>query len=164
MDPKILACLFLLQLLVLLGPASSDLAKDKAECADKLVALGPCLGYVNGGAKAPTPDCCSALKGVLDKSRKCLCLLVKDSNDPSLGFKINATLALGLPDRCSTPANISECPELLNLAPNSPDAKVFQDFVNSAKGSNTTSPAAPGKQTNTWLLVYFSNKPQLITL
>lgn len=110
MDPKILACLFLLQLLVLLGPASSDLAKDKAECADKLVALGPCLGYVNGGAKAPTPDCCSALKGVLDKSRKCLCLLVKDSNDPSLGFKINATLALGLPDRCSTPANISECP------------------------------------------------------
>lgn len=33
---------------------------------------------------------------------------------------------------------------LLNLAPNSPDAKVFEDFANSSKGSNSTTPTATG--------------------
>lgn len=34
---------------------------------------------------------------------------------------------------------------LLHLAPNSPDAKVFEDFANSAKnGNSTTSAPAPG--------------------
>lgn len=35
--------------------------------------------------------------------------------------------------------------DLLHLSPNSPDAKVFQDFAKSAKGSPTAS-SAPGKE------------------
>ncbi|CAL5425694.1 unnamed protein product [Camellia sinensis] len=136
-----------LLLMMMVGFAESDLAKDREECATQLVGLSTCLPYVEGKATgAPTLDCCTGLKQVLQNSKKCLCILVKDRNDPSLGLKINATLALGLPTACHTPANISQCPALLNLAPNSPDAKVFEDFVNSTKGSNST-PAANGNST-----------------
>ncbi|KAI8562052.1 hypothetical protein RHMOL_Rhmol03G0005100 [Rhododendron molle] len=52
-------------------------------------------------------------------------------NDPGLGFKINATLALTLPYICRAHANISHCPGLLHLAPGSPDAQIFEDFARS---------------------------------
>ncbi|PSR90251.1 hypothetical protein CEY00_Acc30451 [Actinidia chinensis var. chinensis] len=133
----------------MVGLASSDLAKDRQECADQLVGLATCLPYVGGQAKAPTLDCCSGLKQVLKASKKCLCILVKDRNDPSLGLKINATLALSLPTTCHAPSNVSECPALLHLAPNSTDAKVFEDFANSSKRSNSTTPATNGNSTST---------------
>ncbi|KAF8396021.1 hypothetical protein HHK36_017633 [Tetracentron sinense] len=127
--------------LMMVGFVSSDLAKDREECANQLVGLATCLPYVGGDAKAPTLDCCTGLKQVLDKNKKCLCILVKDRNDPSLGLKINATLALSLPTACHAPSNVSECPALLHLAPNSPDAQVFKQFASSSKGSNSTTVA-----------------------
>lgn len=96
-------------LLILVGFASSSLDQDRAECADQLVGLATCLPYVGGDAKAPTLDCCTGLKQVLQKSRKCLCILIKDRDDPNLGIKINATLALGLPSACHAPLNNTEC-------------------------------------------------------
>ncbi|CAL5079064.1 unnamed protein product [Urochloa decumbens] len=87
-----------------------DFAADRAECSDKLVALATCLTYVQDEAAAPTPDCCAGLKTVLQTSRKCLCVLVKDKDDPNLGLKLNVTKALGLPAVCNAPANISDCP------------------------------------------------------
>uniref|UniRef100_A0A5B7BB98 Bifunctional inhibitor/plant lipid transfer protein/seed storage helical domain-containing protein n=1 Tax=Davidia involucrata TaxID=16924 RepID=A0A5B7BB98_DAVIN len=141
-----LSCMLLL---ISVGVASSDIDKDKEECADQLVGLADCLPYVGGDAKAPTPDCCTGLKQVVQKSKKCLCVLIKDRNDPSLGIKVNLTLALGLPTICHAPVNISECPSLLHLAPNSPDAKVFAEFTNSTdKGSNGT-PAINAKGNST---------------
>ncbi|XP_057956424.1 non-specific lipid transfer protein GPI-anchored 14 [Malania oleifera] len=136
--------------ILLIGFASSDLAQDRTECADQLIGLAGCLPFVSGEAKTPTLDCCSGLKQVLLKSKKCLCILVKDRNDPNLGLKINATLALSLPSDCKAPANISECPALLHLAPNSPDAKVFEEFANSTKGSNSApSTSAKGSSNST---------------
>ncbi|KAL3347264.1 hypothetical protein AABB24_021110, partial [Solanum stoloniferum] len=132
-------------LILLLGFSRANIDKDREECANQLVGLATCLPYVSGEAKAPTPDCCTGLKEVLDKSKICLCILVKDRNDPSLGLKINATLALSLPSLCHAPtnmSNVSMCTDLLHLAPNSPDAKVFQDFAKSAKGSSAA-PSAP---------------------
>lgn len=99
----------LLLLLLLLGFASSNLDQDRAECADQLVGLATCLPYVGGDAKTPTLDCCTGIKQVLKKSKKCLCVLIKDRDDPNLGLKINATLALALPSACHAPSNISEC-------------------------------------------------------
>ncbi|KAJ8574106.1 hypothetical protein K7X08_025911 [Anisodus acutangulus] len=128
--------------ILLLGFSRADLDKDKEECGNQLVSLATCLPYASGEAKAPTPDCCIGLKEVLDKNKKCICILVKDRNDPSLGLKIDATRALSLPTQCHAPpdtANVSMCLDLLHLAPNSPDAKVFQDFAKSAKGSTTAS-------------------------
>lgn len=96
-------------LLLLVGFATSDINQDKADCTDKLVGLVGCLPYVGGGASAPTMDCCSGLKQVIDKNKRCLCVLIKDRDDPSLGLKINVTLALKLPDVCKTPTNITQC-------------------------------------------------------
>ena len=95
--------------LLLVGFVSSNVDQDRAECADQVVGLATCLPYVGGEARAPTPDCCSGLKVVLEKSKKCLCVLIKDRNDPSLGLKVNLTLALGLPNACHAPANIQDC-------------------------------------------------------
>ncbi|CAN1301286.1 Non-specific lipid transfer protein GPI-anchored 14 [Linum perenne] len=71
--------------------------------------LAPCLTYVTGGSKAPTLDCCSGLKQVMDKSTKCLCLLIKDRDEPNLGIKVNISLAATLPNTCHSPANVSDC-------------------------------------------------------
>lgn len=96
-------------LLLLVGFATSDINQDKSECMDKIIGLAGCLTYVSGEAAVPTMDCCSGLKEVIDKSKRCLCILIKDRNDPSLGLKVNVTLALKLPEVCKTPTNITEC-------------------------------------------------------
>ncbi|KAK9002531.1 hypothetical protein V6N11_025205 [Hibiscus sabdariffa] len=96
-------------LLLLLGFASSDIDQDKAECSNQVMGLAPCIPYVDGEAKAPTMDCCSGLKQVVDKSRKCLCVLIKDGDDPRLGLKINATLAAALPSGCRATVNMTDC-------------------------------------------------------
>ena len=106
----VLGLLDMLVIMMLLMSASADFAKDRQECADQLVGLATCLPYVGGEGKSPTLDCCTGLKQVLQKARKCLCILIKDRNDPNLGLKINATLAMGLPSACHAPANISACP------------------------------------------------------
>ncbi|KAG6538950.1 hypothetical protein ZIOFF_004102 [Zingiber officinale] len=113
---------------VLAPAARSDFASDRAECASQLLGLSTCIQYVQGEAPSPTPDCCSGLKQVTAKSLKCLCMLVKDRNEPQLGIRINVSLALDMPTRCSVPANVSDCPRLLNLPPNSTDAQVFLQF------------------------------------
>jgi hypothetical protein len=92
---------------------AADSAKDGGEvdeCAQQLAGMATCLPYVGGEAKAPTPDCCSGLKQVLNKNKKCLCVIIQDRNDPDLGLQINVTLALGLPSVCNAPANVSKCP------------------------------------------------------
>lgn len=93
--------------------ANGDASKDAAECSDQLAGMATCLPYVQGQARAPTPDCCGGLKQVLLTSKKCLCVIVKDGNDPQLGLNINVTLALTLPSICQAPANVSQCPGIV---------------------------------------------------
>ncbi|XP_073282828.1 non-specific lipid transfer protein GPI-anchored 14-like, partial [Primulina huaijiensis] len=81
----------------MLKSTAMDDAKDREECKESLLGLAPCLPYVQGTGKAPTPDCCGGLKQVLKTNKKCLCVIVKDRNDPNLDLNINVTLALGLP-------------------------------------------------------------------
>lgn len=100
-----------LTILVLIQFGSADIEKDRAQCGNQVTALLPCLTYVQGGDKAPTMDCCAAIKQVLQKSKVCLCVLIKDRDDPGLGINFNATLALGLPQRCNAPSSsVNECP------------------------------------------------------
>uniref|UniRef100_J3MJ99 Bifunctional inhibitor/plant lipid transfer protein/seed storage helical domain-containing protein n=2 Tax=Oryza brachyantha TaxID=4533 RepID=J3MJ99_ORYBR len=130
--------------------ASADFAADRAECSDKLVALATCLTFVQDEAAAPTPDCCAGLRTVLQASRKCLCVLIKDRDDPNLNLKINVTKALSLPSLCNAPANISDCPRLLNLPPNSTEAQVFLQFAKqqaAMQGSPSASPGGSGGAT-----------------
>ncbi|XP_071700723.1 non-specific lipid transfer protein GPI-anchored 14-like [Rutidosis leptorrhynchoides] len=122
--------------------------KDKEECTEQLVGLATCLPYVGGNSKSPTPDCCSGLKQVLNTNKKCLCVVIKDRNDPDLGLTINVTLALGLPTVCHTPANVTKCPELLKLAPNSTEAQVFYQYGHSSSGTAPASSPSPNGGAN----------------
>lgn len=110
---------------LLLITASSDVASDQAECTQPLVGLATCLPYVQGSSRAPTPDCCAGLKQVLLNNKKCLCVLIRDRDDPQLGIKLNASLALALPSQCNAKANISHCPGSFPLC-----------LVNPSKGEN----------------------------
>ncbi|KAL5976721.1 hypothetical protein ACLOJK_021054 [Asimina triloba] len=129
----------------LVSHAKSDFASDQNECGAQLLSLATCLPYVQGQAKTPTPDCCTGLKQVLAKSRKCLCVLIKDRNDPDLGLNINATLALRLPGACGSAVNATECIDLLHLPPNSADAKMFKQFASAAEGNITNSTTSGSK-------------------
>ncbi|KAJ3702721.1 hypothetical protein LUZ61_006426 [Rhynchospora tenuis] len=131
--------LYLLISFLLLIMANSDIASDRAECTKPLMGLATCLPYVQGNSKAPTPDCCTGLKQVLVDNKKCLCVLIRDRDDPQLGIKLNATLALALPDTCNAKANISHCPALLNMDPNSKEAAIFE------QGGAGGTAATPGK-------------------
>lgn len=131
----------------LVGPAGADFAADRAECADRLMGLATCLTFVEATAtaRAPTPDCCSGFKTVLGASKKCLCVLVKDRDEPALGLKINVTRAMNLPSACSIPATFSDCPKILNMSPDSKEAEIFKQYAKEHEGKNgttTTTPAA----------------------
>ncbi|KAK9122639.1 hypothetical protein Sjap_012241 [Stephania japonica] len=154
---KLPSMLFMLMLvLVISNVTSADYAADRKECTSQLIGLATCLPYVGGSAKAPTPDCCKGLETVLSMSKKCLCVLIKDRNDPGLGFKINSTLALGLPSMCKSAISIADCPALLHLAPNSSDAQVFNQYEKSlhsksppaTANSTTTQPSLDSKKDN----------------
>lgn len=121
---------------LLAGSALADMDADNKACTNQLESLSTCISYVQGTDKSPKADCCTNLKTVRETTPKCLCVLVKDSSSPSLGVSINQTLALGLPSACKVNAEISKCPALLNLSPNSPDAKIFE-------AANSSSPATP---------------------
>ncbi|KAE8728399.1 L-ascorbate oxidase-like [Hibiscus syriacus] len=135
--------LSLIFLPVMFGLSTSDINQDKTECSDQLVGLAPCLPYVGGEAETPTIDCCGGLKQVLDKSKKCLCVLIKDRDDPELGLNINASLALTLPITCRAPVNMTDCISLLHLKPNSQEAKLFEGYQKLTEGH----PSAPAAAT-----------------
>lgn len=134
--------------------AGADFAADRAECADKLMGIATCLTYVQATAtaRAPTPDCCSGFKQVLGTSKKCLCVLVKDRDEPALGLKVNITRAMNLPSACAIAATFSDCPKILNMAPDSKEAEIFKQYGIEHEGKNATgaaTPAASGAATGT---------------
>ncbi|KAF8049356.1 hypothetical protein N665_2228s0001 [Sinapis alba] len=112
----------------------ADLKKDIKGCQDSMSDLYSCLPFVTNKAKAPDSTCCTTLKEKIDKgqTKRCLCTLVKDRDDPGLGFKVDANRAMSLPSTCHVPANISQCPELLHLPPDSVAAKIFKQFTESS--------------------------------
>ncbi|CAN8284539.1 unnamed protein product [Cochlearia groenlandica] len=134
-----LAIVMVMTMVTVAPSAAEDKAKDKEECTEQLIGMATCLPYVQGQAKSPTPDCCSGLKQVLDKDKKCLCVIIQERNDPDLGLKINVSIALALPSVCHASADVTKCPALLNLDPHSPDAQIFYQLAN---GSNKTGPVS----------------------
>ncbi|ONM10454.1 Lipid binding protein [Zea mays] len=127
------------------GVARADFAQDRAMCADRLMGLATCLTFVQdkATARAPTPDCCAGLKQVVAASKLCMCVLVKDRDEPALGFKINVTRAMDLPSLCSNPATFSDCPKILGMSPDAPEAEIFKEYAKKHESNNgTTIPAA----------------------
>lgn len=105
------ACVLLLSTMINMAMADDSSSAEIQECSEQLAGMATCLPFVGGQAKSPTPDCCSGMKQVLKDHKKCLCVIVKDRNDPMIGtLQINVTLALSLPTVCNAPANVSKCP------------------------------------------------------
>ncbi|XP_047159692.1 non-specific lipid transfer protein GPI-anchored 14-like [Vigna umbellata] len=96
--------------LVLVMHAKGESAQEKQKCAESLTGVATCLPYLGGEGRAPTADCCSGLTQALKSNKKCICVILKDRDDPDLGLKINITIAVGLPSLCKTPDNLSQCP------------------------------------------------------
>ncbi|XP_047148632.1 non-specific lipid transfer protein GPI-anchored 14-like [Vigna umbellata] len=131
--------------LVLVMHAKGESAQEKQKCAESLTGVATCLPYLGGEAKAPTADCCSGLTQALKSNKKCICVILKDRDDPDLGLKINITIAVGLPSLCKTPDNLSQCPALLHLDPKSREAQAFnQKGQNSNGDSASPSPSPSG--------------------
>ncbi|KAG8365909.1 hypothetical protein BUALT_Bualt17G0021000 [Buddleja alternifolia] len=125
---------------VLLSSAVATLEDDEKECAEQLANLAACIPFVSGTAKQPTKECCDDTDKVRTAKPKCLCVLIKESSDPSLGLPINTTLALQMPAACKLDAKVSDCPTLLKLPADSPDAKIFKVAnADSSTGSATSS-------------------------
>ena len=103
--------LFITAAIMFLG-VRSDLNQDIKGCQDSMSDLYSCLPFVTSKAKAPDSTCCTTLKEKINKgqTKRCLCTLVKDRDDPGLGFKVDANRAMSLPSTCHVPANISQCP------------------------------------------------------
>jgi len=108
------AAILIVLLSISVGRSYADINKDKQECTAPLMALATCLPYVGGQAKAPTQDCCTGIKQVLKENKRCICILVKDRNDPSVNIKINASLALSLPQTCHSSDTLS-VPQCLGM-------------------------------------------------
>ncbi|CAK9154424.1 unnamed protein product [Ilex paraguariensis] len=138
----VIFCIFAALLVVAVMATMED---DEKDCADQLANLAACIPFVSGGAKKPTPECCEDTQKVKSVKPKCLCVLIKESTDPSMGLPINTTLALQMPAACNIDAKISDCPTILKLPPDSPDAKIFKvadgggsGATNSTTGSSST--------------------------
>ncbi|CAI9100986.1 OLC1v1038186C1 [Oldenlandia corymbosa var. corymbosa] len=130
--------IIILVLMMIASNVSSDFAEDKKECQNQLLSISPCLPFLSEQSKFPTPICCINLGDKYDQKRRCLCMAVKDRNEPGFGIKVNATLALGLPSICRIPNNVTQCIDFLNMDPQSPEAQIFKQSYDNVLGNSSS--------------------------
>ena len=107
--------LLVLALMLTNHTKAADSPEEKQKCIEQLNGMTSCLPYLGGGAKAPTPECCDGLEqAIKNNNKRCICVIIKDLNDPDLGLKVNLTVFLGLPSICKAPDNFSQCPGMCN--------------------------------------------------
>ncbi|KAJ1382066.1 Plant lipid transfer protein/Par allergen [Sesbania bispinosa] len=118
-----------------------DFAKKCSEVVSQVI---PCLDFAQGKAAQPKKECCDAATKIKESSPECLCYIIQQTHkgsDQSKSLGIQEGKLLQLPTACAVKnASISNCPKLLGLAPNSPDAAIF---TNASK----VTPTPAGKQT-----------------
>ncbi|KAL7093927.1 hypothetical protein ACP275_11G069500 [Erythranthe tilingii] len=128
--------------------AVGSMEDDEKDCAEELTNLAACIPFVSGTAKLPTKDCCDNTNKVRAAKPKCLCVLIIESTDPSIGLPINTTLALQMPTACKIEAKVSDCPSLLKLAADSPNAKIF-NVANADSSTPATTTNSPNNSDST---------------
>ncbi|XP_031502137.1 non-specific lipid transfer protein GPI-anchored 14-like [Nymphaea colorata] len=107
--------------------------------------------YVNTEGAAPDATCCEGLKEMKDKFDFCFCRFLRDSANTTNGwYTPNYANMLQAPEVCGVPNGISDCPAILGLPADSPDALVFKTqkpaaFIKSA--SPASSPSLDTKPT-----------------
>ncbi|XVE74771.1 hypothetical protein DITRI_Ditri12bG0044600 [Diplodiscus trichospermus] len=116
------------------------------ECSKDFQSVMTCLSFAQGKVATPTKECCSSVSSIKENKPKCLCYILQQSqtsgaqNLKSLG--VQEAKLLQLPSACQLKnASVSDCPKLLGLSPNSPDAAIFN---NSSSTATTTTSASTG--------------------
>ncbi|EXB93945.1 hypothetical protein L484_015489 [Morus notabilis] len=144
---KMLVVVVAAALLVVVFLGSHEVAAAAASTQEKCGAdfqkLAVCLTYATGKAAVPTKDCCDLVKGIKESEPECLCLIMQQThkgNDQIKNMGIQESKLLSLPTACALKnATLAECPKLLGLPANSPDAAIF---TNASTASAT--PTAKG--------------------
>ncbi|OIV97477.1 hypothetical protein TanjilG_11001 [Lupinus angustifolius] len=126
---------------------ADDLATKCGQVVEKVI---PCLNFATGKAATPTKQCCDAVNDEIKESDpECLCYIILQTHKGSPQSKqmgIQEDKLLQLPSACNVKnANITQCPKLLGLPPNSPDAAIF---TNASKLSPTASTTQPSNSTS----------------
>ncbi|THG20914.1 hypothetical protein TEA_027522 [Camellia sinensis var. sinensis] len=127
--------------LMLVVAAVATKEEDEKECANQLANLVACIPFVSGAAKKPTQQCCNDTQKVKSAKPKCLCVLIKESTDPSMGLNVNATLALQMPSACNIDAKVSNCP--YSLPTSASTSSGSSSSSSSGTGSSLDSKATP---------------------
>ncbi|PON54989.1 Bifunctional inhibitor/plant lipid transfer protein/seed storage helical domain containing protein [Trema orientale] len=127
-------------------------ATVQEKCGNDFQKLAVCLSYATGKAVAPTKDCCDSVKGIKDSEPECLCYIMQQTHigsDQIKSMGIQEAKLIQLPTTCALKnASLTECPKLLGLAPNSPDAAIFTNATSATPGASTT-PGTPATGTGT---------------
>ncbi|KAI3720417.1 hypothetical protein L6452_21333 [Arctium lappa] len=135
--------------ILLCGCATGGSAESLAEqCAAKLPEVMMCVPFASGKEATPQQKCCDSVTDMKKSNPACLCFLIQqihNGTNPALQkMNIQESRLLQLPSACKiADASISDCPKLLNLSPNSPEAAIFKN-----NGSTTTSPTTGGTKSS----------------
>ncbi|MCO5558050.1 hypothetical protein L7F22_011625 [Adiantum nelumboides] len=84
------SCYFWVALLLFVGACAAQTA-TMVDCNAEIVALLPCLDYVQGNVLTPSVGCCDGLAGVVHSNPTCLCVLANNSALPIRVDPIHAT-------------------------------------------------------------------------
>ncbi|KAK1415854.1 hypothetical protein QVD17_31642 [Tagetes erecta] len=135
-----------------LGATDESLAQ---ECSSKLTAVMTCVAFATGKEATPQPKCCDSVKEMKDSNPACLCFLIQqihNGTNPMLKkINVQESRLLQLSSACKIAnASISDCPKLLKLPSDSPDAVIFTNnatIIPPASGgtpSSTTTTSSSG--------------------
>ncbi|RDY11852.1 Non-specific lipid transfer protein GPI-anchored 1, partial [Mucuna pruriens] len=128
---------------VMINPArgADDLT---TKCSQVIQKVLPCLNFATGKEDKPEEKCCDATTSIKDTNPECLCYIIQQTHKGSSEVKdlgIQEAKLLQLPSACNVKnASITNCPKLLGLPPNSPDAAIFTNAskVTPAAGNSTS--------------------------
>ncbi|XWS63869.1 hypothetical protein CRYUN_Cryun06bG0138700 [Craigia yunnanensis] len=126
--------------------AGADESGIASECSKDFQSVMTCLSFAQGKMATPTKECCSSVSSIKENEPKCLCYILQQTQTSgaeklkSLG--VQEAKLLQLPSACQLKnASVSDCPKLLGLSPNSPDAAIF---TNSSSTATTPTLASTG--------------------
>ncbi|KAL6190591.1 hypothetical protein ACLB2K_036985 [Fragaria x ananassa] len=144
MEKKMLMGMAVVAMLVWGSSGAAETVAQK--CNDQFQKVAVCLTYATGKAATPTKECCESVKGLKETEPECLCYVIEQANSGTEEIKkmgIQVAKLLQLPSACSLKnASASNCPALLGLAPNSPDAAIF---TNATTTATSATPAISGQ-------------------
>ncbi|WVZ25423.1 hypothetical protein V8G54_003967 [Vigna mungo] len=136
----------------LLGVGASEEGDLAAQCNQLVQKVLPCLSFASGQAAVPTKECCSATLEIKKSDPKCLCFAIQQTHKgipEAKSMGIQEGRLLQLPSACNLKnASSTDCPKLLGLSPNSPDAAIFRNGSLRVNSTSTLGTARPLSDTH----------------